>query len=81
MANRGDGSASHRIEGDHTGRHERQDDERCTTLPRAVSPCDHDRGASRQQCGGEDHTAGTRKAKPLTEPSPVAAESSHRRQC
>jgi hypothetical protein len=45
-ANRGDGSAADGIEGDHTGDHERQDDQGGTALARAVSPCDHNADAS-----------------------------------
>ena len=37
-ASHSDGSAADGIEGDHTGHHERQDDERRTALPISVSP-------------------------------------------
>jgi len=37
-ASHSDGSAADGIEGDHTGHHEHQDDERRTALPISVSP-------------------------------------------
>jgi hypothetical protein len=45
-ANRSDDSAADGIEGDHTGHHERQDDEGRTALPVAVSPSEHHPDAS-----------------------------------
>jgi hypothetical protein len=45
-ANRSDDSAAHGVEGDHTCHQERQDDEGCTALPVAVSPSEHNPGAS-----------------------------------
>jgi hypothetical protein len=45
-ANRSHGSAADGIEGDHTGYHERQDDEGCTALPIALRPSEHNPGAS-----------------------------------
>jgi hypothetical protein len=44
-ANRSDGSAADGIEDDHTGHHERQDDEGCTALPVALRPSEHNPGA------------------------------------
>ena len=78
-ANNSDDSAADGIEGHHAGYYECQHDERCTALPVAVSPSEHDSGAACEQCGGEDHAAGLREPKPLTEPSPIASESSHAR--
>jgi hypothetical protein len=42
-----------------------------------VSPCDHDSGNADQQSSGEDHSAGLGEPKPMTEPAPIASESSH----
>jgi len=44
-ANGSDGSAADGIEGDHTGHQERQDDKRCTALPVALRPSEHNPGA------------------------------------
>ena len=76
-ANNCDDSPSDRIEGDHAGQHEGQDDQGCAALPVAVSPAQHDPRAADQQRGGEEHSARLREPKPLTEPAPVASEASH----
>ena len=78
-ANNSDASLGGRIENDHDGHHDRQYDEGCAALPCAVSPCEHNGGASCQHCDGEDHAAGLREPKPLTEPSPIASDSRHAR--
>jgi hypothetical protein len=42
-----------------------------------VNPRDHHFDTADQQCTGEEHPAGPGKAKPATEPSPIASESGH----
>jgi len=78
-ANNSDASLGDRIENDHDGHHDRQHDEGCAALPCAVSPCEHNGGASCQHCDGEDHAAGLGEPKALTEPAPVASKSDHAR--
>ena len=51
----------------------------CAALPVAMSLSEHNPGAADQKCGGEEHSAGVREPEPLTEPSPIASESSHAR--
>jgi hypothetical protein len=46
-ASHSDDSAADGIEDDHTGHYECQDDQGCTALTVAVSPSEHDPGASR----------------------------------
>jgi hypothetical protein len=44
-ANTGDDSPADGVGGDHSGQHERQDDQWRAALPGATSPCEHNRGA------------------------------------
>ena len=78
-ANNSDDSPADGIEGDHGGQHECQDDQGSAALPVAMSLSEHHPGAADQKCGGEEHSAGLREPKPLTEPSPITSGSSHAR--
>lgn len=76
-ANNGDDAPADGIEGDDADQQEGQDHQRCTALPVALNPCDHDSGAADQQRTGEKHSTGPGKPKPVTKPSPIAPESGH----
>jgi hypothetical protein len=76
-ANNSDDSSANGIEGDHGGQQKCQDDQGCTALSVAVSPSEHNRRAADEKCSGEEHSAGLREPKPVTERSPIASESSH----
>jgi hypothetical protein len=44
-----------------------------------VSPCDHNSDNADQKCNGEEHSARLGEPKPVTEPPPIASDSSHAR--
>jgi hypothetical protein len=44
-----------------------------------MSLSEHNPGAADEKCGGEEHSAGVREPKPLTETAPIASDSSHAR--
>ena len=76
-ANNSDDPPSDGIQGDDPDQQERQHHQGCAALPVAVNPRDHHFDTADQQCTGEEHPAGPGKAKPATEPSPIASESGH----
>jgi hypothetical protein len=78
-ANKREYSPADGIEGGHRGQHECQDDQGCAALPVAVSLSEHNPGAADQKRGGEENSAEVREPKALTEPSPIASDSSHAR--
>ena len=76
-ANNSDDSPADGIQRDHAEQQECQDHEGCAALPVAVSACDHNSSNADHKCNGEQHSAGLREPKPVTEPSPIASESRH----
>ena len=76
-ANNSDDSPADRIHGDHAGQQECEHHQGSAALTVAVSPCDHNRGHADQKGNGEQHSAGLRESKPVTEPPPIASESRH----
>jgi hypothetical protein len=76
-ANNSDDSPADRIQGDHADQQECEHHQGSAALTVAVSPCDHNSGNADQKCNGEEHSAGLRQPKPVTEPSPIASESRH----
>lgn len=76
-ANDGDDSPADCVEGDHAGQEECEHHQGCTALPVAVGPCDRHSGNAEQKRNGEEHAAGLREPKAVTEPSPVASEPRH----
>ena len=76
-ANNSDDSPADGIQSDNTDQQECEHHEGCAALPVAVSPCDHDPRNADQKRNGEEHSAGLGEPKPVTEPSPIASESSH----
>ena len=76
-AKNGDDSPAHGIQGDYADQQEREHHQGCAALAVAVSPCDRHSGNADEKRNGEDHPAGLREPKPVTEPSPIASESRH----
>jgi hypothetical protein len=76
-ANNSDDSPADGIQGDHADQQECEHHQGSAALTVAVSPCDHNSGNADQKCNGEEHSAGLREPKPVTEPSPIASESRH----
>jgi hypothetical protein len=76
-ASNSDESPADGVHGDHTGQQECEHYERCAALTVAVSPCDHRCDNAEQKCTGEEHSAGLREPKPVTEPSPIASDPRH----
>ena len=76
-ANECDDSPADRVHGDHPAQKERKHHQGSAALTVAVSPCDHHSGDADQNCTREEHSAGLREPKPVTEPAPIASESCH----
>jgi hypothetical protein len=76
-ANNSDDPPADGIHGDHADQQECQHHQGCTALTVAVGPCDRNFGNADQKRNGEEHSAGPGKAKPVTEPSPIATECGH----
>ena len=76
-ASNGEDSPTDGIQGDHADQQECQHHQGSAALTVAVSPCHHNCGNADQNCNGEEHSAGSGKPKPVTEPAPVATESRH----
>jgi hypothetical protein len=76
-ANNSDDSPADGIQGDHADQQECEHHHRSAALTVAVSPCDHNSGNADQKRNGEEHSAGLREPKPVTEPSPIASDSRH----
>jgi hypothetical protein len=76
-ANESDDSAADGVQGDHADQQECEHHQGCAALPVAMSACDHNLGNGDEKRNGEKHPAGLGKAKPVTEPPPIASESRH----
>ena len=76
-ANNSDDSPADRVQGDHADQQECEHHHGSAALTVAVSPCDHNSGNADQKRNGEEHSAGLREPKPVTEPSPIASDSRH----
>ena len=76
-ANDSDDSPADGIHGDHADQQQCEHHEGGAALTLAVSPGDHHRRNADQKRKGEEHPAGLGEPKPVTEPSPIAAESGH----
>ena len=76
-ADNSDDSPPGGIQRDHADQQECEHHEGCAALPGAVSPCEHNLGNADEKCNGEEHSAGRREPKAVTEPSPVASDSRH----
>ena len=76
-ANNSDDSPADGIQGDHADQQECEHHEGGATLTVAVSPCEHNRRGTDEKGSGKEDSTGLREPKPMTEPPPIASESSH----
>ncbi len=76
-ANNNHDSPADGIQGDHGDQQECEHHQGCAALPSAASPCDRNCGDADQKRNGEEHSAGLREPKSVTEPSPIGSESLH----
>ena len=76
-AKKSDDAPADGIQGDYADQQECEHHQGCAALPGAVSPCKRNFDNADEKRNGEDHSAGLREPKPMTEPSPIASESRH----
>ena len=76
-ARNSDDSTAEGIDGNHTGKHERQDDGGSATLPVVLNAHKRDFRDADENCDCEERSSGLREPKPVAEPSPIASKQSH----